>query len=136
VLSAVVLANAGCGSTITRTVTANTNATAPLSQVVIPGQSTGAGTTSPVQLPLPFDSEENAFMGNPDPQHDGLNRTGCFADVPGFDRKSEEVCDCAYRRLRAEGYPALATGSDRLNARHGARHGPRVVQHRDHKVPG
>jgi len=38
-------------------------------------------------------------MGNPDPQHDGLNRTGCFLVVTTFDNKSEEVCDCAYRQL-------------------------------------
>lgn len=45
-------------------------------------------------------------MGNPDPQHGGLSRTGCFAVVETFDTKSEEVCDCAYRQLRAEGHPA------------------------------
>jgi hypothetical protein len=54
-------------------------------------------------LPLPFDPEENTFMG--DPKH-GIDRTGCFAIVATFDAKSEEVCDCAYRELRSEGHPA------------------------------
>jgi len=98
----------GCGSTTPRTVTAGTStSTGPSSQVSIPDSSGGPPAyTSPVQLPLPFDSEEDAFMGNPDPQNQGKQGTGCFAVVLTFDNKSEEVCDCAYRLLRAEGYPA------------------------------
>lgn len=105
-LTAGVLLIAGCESTKTVTVaTSRTTATtSTLSGATVPGW--GGATTSLVLLPLPFDSEENAFMGNPDPQHGGLNRTGCFAAVTTFDSKSEEVCDCAYRQLRGEGHPA------------------------------
>jgi hypothetical protein len=62
--------------------------------------------TSPVPASLPFDVEENTFIGTPDAQHHGLGRTGCYAVVATFDSKSVEVCDCAYRQLRSEGYPA------------------------------
>ncbi len=117
VASAVLLAVAGCGSTKTVTVSRPKTATGPSgSASTVPGW--GGATTSPVQLPLPFDSEENAFMGNPDPQHGGLNRTGCFLVVATFDNKSEAVCDCAYRELRAEGHAAseLAAISAGINA--------------------
>jgi hypothetical protein len=113
-LIAGLLAVAGCGSAKTVTVAA------PKTTAATGTAASGWGgpTTSPVQLPLPFDSEENAFMGNPDPQHGGLNRTGCFLVVATFDSKSEEVCDCAYRQLRAEGHPAseLAAISASINA--------------------
>jgi hypothetical protein len=99
-LLAVLLVVGGCGSTKTVTVTSMHSTSAPASTPA------GSTYTSPVQLPLPFDSEENAFMGDPDPRHNGVNRTGCFAIVITFDRKSEEVCDCAYRALRALGHPA------------------------------
>ena len=113
-LSAGLLAIPGCGSTKTVTVTASrTTATEGPA-----ASGWGTTTTSPVQFPLPFDSEENAFMGNPDPFHGGLNRTGCFLVVTTFDSRSEEVCDCAYRQLRDEGHPAseLAAISARIDA--------------------
>lgn len=91
-LSAIPLVAVACGSTTTVTVTT-------------PAATSSTATPGTTQQ-LPFDSEENAFMGNPDPQHNGLNRTGCFAIVATFDAKSEEVCDCAYRQLRADGHPA------------------------------
>lgn len=114
---AVLLVVAGCGSTTTVTVTTPTTTTTSTSASSSRG---GGTTTSPVQLPLPFDSEENAFMGNPDPQYGGQNRTGCFVVVATFDSKSEEVCDCAYRQLRADGHPAsqLAAISASINASH------------------
>ena len=103
--SAALMAVAGCGSTTTVTINRPKTATATSdSASTVPGW--GGASTSPVQLPLPFDSEENAFMGNPDPQHSGASRTGCFAIVTTFDSKSEEVCDCAYRQLRADGHRA------------------------------
>jgi hypothetical protein len=95
----------GCGSATTRTVIRTIRTVnGPLSNATRGGS--GGTYTSRVQLPLPFDPEENAFMGNTDPQDQGRDHTGCFAVLPNFDTKSEEVCDCAYRKLRAEGYPA------------------------------
>jgi hypothetical protein len=73
-----------------------------------------AAYTSPVKTPLPFDSEENAFVGDPDVKGRGRRPTGCLWETFPLDKKSLEVCDCAYRRLRADGYPAselAASGS-------------------------
>lgn len=94
VLALIGLVLAGCGSTAPATHAARSHTTPACLNPV------------PIHLPLPYDSEENAFMGNPDTRGCSLHRSGCFAVVVTFDQKSQEVCDCAYRRLRAEGYPA------------------------------
>jgi hypothetical protein len=102
------LAIAGCGGSATPVVTKTVTASAQSHSIASNGGGGwgGGAYTSPVKLPLPFDPEETTFMGGPDPQHHGLDRTGCFAEVATFDAKSEEVCDCAYRELRSEGHPA------------------------------
>jgi hypothetical protein len=64
-------------------------------------KSTTVTVTSTSQQQLPYDPEENAFMG----QYSwtgGMNTsTGCLAIVD-----NQAVCDCTYRSLRGEGYPA------------------------------
>jgi hypothetical protein len=42
---------------------------------------------------LPFDAEENTFMGN-------SGGTGCLV------HDSEQICDCIYRKARSEGHAA------------------------------
>lgn len=55
----------------------------------------GTATTS-----LPYDAEENAFMGHVDTS-DFTKSIGCLAIIG-----SQAACDCAYRHLRAQGHAA------------------------------
>lgn len=75
---------AGCGSETTVTATSTTTTTAT--------------TTT---KPLPYDAEENAFMGQFSWSNGTDTSTGCLARID-----SQAACDCAYRALRADGYPA------------------------------
>lgn len=62
---------------------------------------TARATSSAQPRTLPYDAEENAFMGQYSWRGDADTSTGCLSE-----QDSQAVCDCAYRRLRAEGHPA------------------------------
>lgn len=57
--------------------------------------------TTPAKPQLPYDAEENAFMGQFSWTGGHDTSTGCLAMID-----SQTVCDCTYRALRAQGYPA------------------------------
>jgi hypothetical protein len=96
--------------TITRAATSSRVQTAPIAS---------SSYTSPVHLPLPFDSEEDAFVGDPDPQDQALHRSGCFAVVARFDNASVRVCDCASGELRSEGHSASELAATASSVRAG-----------------
>lgn len=84
--SALLMAVAGCGSTTTVTVTTAATTGPP-----------AANTTKQ----LPYDPEENAFMGHFALANGVDTSTGCLAQID-----DQAACDCAYRQLRADGHPA------------------------------
>jgi hypothetical protein len=60
-----------------------------------------APATTSSQQPLPYDREENAFMGRFLWKGGVDVSTGCLAIID-----NQVACDCAYRSLRTDGYAA------------------------------
>lgn len=86
-LSAIPVVTVACGSTTTVTVTTPA--------------ATSSTATPATQQQLPYDPEEDAFMGHFAWTNGADTSTGCLAEID-----DQAACDCAYRRLRADGYPA------------------------------
>jgi hypothetical protein len=101
-MAAVLVVVAGCGSARTITVTSTPTAANTNRTVVDPSTGWSLGTLGNTTTPrLPYDPEEDAFMGQFSWTNGHDTSTGCLAEID-----DQIACDCAYRRLRADGYPA------------------------------